>query len=726
MPKFQYPGLGLDLRFHDQNEGRDEIYPVGIHPNCFYAESEMLLVREVAMMIIMDRLTDKPDWHIKVFDDTITQKWIEEGLAFPVRPMYNEIVRDGKPAQDSSDPAGSPTVAARDRYHPKVLKTILDRGCLEYVSPCIKELRVKAEFFQQSGLIPTLDASFTVVKSDSFIDSSLHDSLRAAFVKLKEEHKDDPDWHPRTDDKVLDLVHPSLYPLVYGRTRVFEDEVVGVEDAIDKWAGRGEVIPQLEPDEQPPSRWSWSSEPGTGVGDGNVNKSFWSVKYQWLPSNVKLRKDGSVKFTSYINNLHPGKHRDVYATVEKLIERAIPAWDFCLKRHLGRPRRGFEGAGRTEPRFPRPENPDDDNEDNWSPPLRDIPTPPPRPKPEEAEVEESASNPASSDESDSDDPDHYTEEEDENGTRWYGTRRQIAWQRVREPAQPEAPEFKAWEYGVKPGESLSERFSHLQIIVKMASIELTPEKPEFPPGGWHVEGQMNEHIVATALYYLDSENVTPSHLQFRMQTDSYQEDWSVGQDNYSWMEQVYGTRLGGGSSGAYDNRMSNSCLQNYGNVETRQGRLLAFPNVFHHRVSPFELKDKAKPGHRRFIALWLVDPLTRIINTGNVPPQQQSWWMEHAFGNLGSDNAENVPQAIAELVLDKVSSHPGLEAAARKGEPLPAELMTMIRENVGDDAVPMSLEEAKEHRLKLMEARTVFQDRARSKWAGVGYSFCEH
>ncbi|RTE78942.1 hypothetical protein BHE90_006536 [Fusarium euwallaceae] len=719
MPKYQYPGLGLDLRFHDQNEGREEIYPVGIHNNCYGSKSEMLLVREVAMMIVMDRLTDKPDWHIKVFDDTITEKWIEEGLAIPVRPLYNEIARDGKPIQDSDDPAGSPRISSNDSFFAAPLDTILDRGCLEY---CIKELRAKAEFFRKSGLIPTLDATSTVVKSDSFIDNSLHDSLRGAFVKLVEEQKDNPDWHPLTKGKVLDLVHPSLYPLVYGRTRVFEDEVVGVEDAIDKWTGKGEVIPELEPDGLEPEEWRhwWETDraTNTGIGGGTVNNYFWSTKYQWLPSNVELREDGSVKFTSYINNLHPVKHRDVYGTIEKLIERALPAWDLCLKRYISHgPREGI-GAGRTEPRFPFPENPDDDNEDNWSPPLRDMPTPPPRSKPDEAEVEESESNPASSDESDSDDPDHYTDEEDENGKIWHGTRREIAWKRARKPAQPEAPEFEAWNYGVEHGDSLRERFNDLQIIVKMASIELTPKKPTFPAGSWHVEGQMNEHIIATALYYLDSENVTPSYLQFRMQTSSYQEDnFYVGQDNYTWMEQVYGTKLQAGGGGA--------CLQNYGSVETKQGRLLAFPNVFHHRVSPFELKDKTKPGHRRFIALWLVDPLTRVINTGNVPPQQQSWWMDSAFGNLGNKNAEKVPQAIAELILDKTPSHPGLEAAAKRGEPLPAELMEMVRENVGD-TVPMSLQEAKEHRLKLMETRSAFQKVARNQWQNVGYNFCEH
>jgi len=64
---------------------------------------------------------------------------------------------------------------------------------------------------------------------------------------------------------------------------------------------------------------------------------------------------------------------------------------------------------------------------------------------------------------------------------------------------------------------LRKDFGHrgLQIIVKLANIELTPEKPSYEGGTWHVEGQMNEHICATALYYYDNVNITESHLAFR-------------------------------------------------------------------------------------------------------------------------------------------------------------------------------------------------------------------
>jgi hypothetical protein len=149
---------------------------------------------------------------------------------------------------------------------------------------------------------------------------------------------------------VLNLLHPSMYPLVYGQSKVIKEEVVGVEDAIAKWAGKGEVI---EKDNHQPGPNELHMY---GVGGGSVPRNFWSDTYQWLPSNVAFQKDGNVKFTSYINNLHPGKYPDVYRTIERLIEAVLPAWDQCLGLKPGYKKK--EGAGRIESRFPKPENPE--------------------------------------------------------------------------------------------------------------------------------------------------------------------------------------------------------------------------------------------------------------------------------------------------------------------------------------------------------------------------------
>jgi hypothetical protein len=85
------------------------------------------------------------------------------------------------------------------------------------------------------------------------------------------------------------------------------------------------------------------------VGSGKVLPEYWSDKYQWLPANIGFREDGSAEFTSYVNNLHPTKFSDIYKTTERLVDRAIPAWDHCLREVTHFDDKSF--AGRNESRF---------------------------------------------------------------------------------------------------------------------------------------------------------------------------------------------------------------------------------------------------------------------------------------------------------------------------------------------------------------------------------------
>ena len=47
--------------------------------------------------------------------------------------------------------------------------------------------------------------------------------------------------------------------------------------------------------------------------------------------------------------------------------------------------------------------------------------------------------------------------------------------------------------------------SGLQVIVKLANIHLTPEKPSYDGGSWHVEGQ----LVSIAIFFLSEIDLTP-------------------------------------------------------------------------------------------------------------------------------------------------------------------------------------------------------------------------
>ncbi len=89
----KYPGLGLPLR-HDDHPGTG-LYPIGAHGSCRGATGVLLPVRELAMMSIMERLTDKNDWHRKIFDESIVFKWREEALRIPDRDLWS-LATSGK------------------------------------------------------------------------------------------------------------------------------------------------------------------------------------------------------------------------------------------------------------------------------------------------------------------------------------------------------------------------------------------------------------------------------------------------------------------------------------------------------------------------------------------------------------------------------------------------------------------------------------------------------
>ena len=75
----------------------------------------------------------------------------------------------------------------------------------------------------------------------------------------------------------------------------------------------------------------------------------------------------------------------------------------------------------------------------------------------------------------------------------------------------------------------------LQVIVKLASIELTPDNPEYEGGNWHIEGMLNEHIAATSIFYYDVENTTKSCISFLQ--EAHLDDMSM---NYEQDEHLYG------------------------------------------------------------------------------------------------------------------------------------------------------------------------------------------
>ncbi|MDX3310552.1 DUF4246 domain-containing protein [Streptomyces sp. NPDC054884] len=289
------------------------------------------------------------------------------------------------------------------------------------------------------------------------------------------------------------------------------------------------------------------------------SKHEFSEKFQWLPTDVDVDDDGSVAFRSYVNNVHPETHRELAAVLPDLFARLRPLFENVL----------------TDLRHPRPLRIEADPY-GWYDSEPQFP-----------------------------DRSSYTDDAShaEAVTAWEEA--QDDWWENRRPVVPDAPAFTPPE---PPDESarVDLRGRSLQVIVKLATLHLSPDKPEYPGGSWHVEGMMNERIVSTGIYYWDSENITESRLGFRTALD----DPHYEQNDDNGLREVYGLE---------DEDALNQTL---GSTSTPAGRCLAFPNILQHRVSPFRLADPTRPGHRKILAFFLVDPSQKIVSTSDVPPQQ--------------------------------------------------------------------------------------------------------
>ena len=518
-----------------------------------------------------------------------------------------------------------------------------------------------AKFEEEHGYLPAIKADAVVLKSDTIIPTELKEELRAAVLPLEQVPESEKDWHPDSDEKVLDLVHPSLFPLLYGRSRVLkpahgdilsEDGSAweGCEgkvllDDCEQWVGKGGVMPVPKEDHTKVKHWNGLSDWNSGWN--NREQHFYSSRFQWLPCEVALHSDDSVKITSYINNLQPRKHKDLYHVLERVIANVLPMWNDTLV--------WAEKEDRKVPRIQL-----DKKELPWKNPQGER-------TPGENEDED----------------DKYELDQE-----WVEKNRTLV------PPEPELYEPGSWIHTVEdtsgwnmepaPKTDLRKDFSEhgLQVIVKLANIHLSPEKPDYEGGTWHIEGQLNEYICASALYYYDNSNISDSHLSFReaISTEAFY-DFPYEQGDFEHLERLFGTMD------------QEAAIQELGAVLTREDRVLTFPNVLQHRVGPFSLVDKTKPGHRKILALFLVDPYTRIPSTAIVPPQQKEWWKDMVHG------------------LDRVSS-------------LPLELRDWVTDTAGD--FPIELDEAKKLRVELMDERRVFVDDHEHRLGQETYSFCEH
>ncbi|KAF9891939.1 hypothetical protein FE257_002902 [Aspergillus nanangensis] len=594
----ELPGFNLPLNHKPPQHGI-------LFPNALdYADLDsgaacrINIFREIVMMRVMNTITDKPEWDRKVFDKEIVAKWTDEISA---------------------------------------LKADITPKMIDWV---VEELKWKAGVLHDKNHVLVFDTG--VVKSDSAVTPEEQRALQEAIAPLDQVSEDQKDYHPGSDRKVVDLVHPSLFPVVYGRTRILPDQRIGLDDCMS-YIGQGEILKVPSEAEAHSNLEEHTNGFIRDPGDRGVLRPY-SRSFQWLPCDVEFTgDDNGCRIVSYINNLHPVHHRPLYAAIESVLNHAVRLWDetLALTQDNCPGRLSFHRVDYLPHPDPEPEPGSDQDEDSDS--FLDL---------------------------------------------------QAAWEDSCPILLPEPGNFDPQKVAPRAGEGLNLRKEFrergIQVIVKLANIELTPENPNYTGGSWHVEGQLNERICATALYYYDSKNITESKLSFRQNALRHEvAEVRYAQDRHGFLQSVYG--FGPDIEGQSETNVT----QHLGSVVCREGRLLTFPNILQHRVTPFGLANRSKPGHRKILALFLVDPHQRHISTANVPPQQEAW-------------AREKRELVENLLMTR----------------LPVEIQDMVKKDAAGDSI--SWDEATQYRLDLMEERSGKTDEQNAMFETGQFNLCEH
>ncbi|KAH8593577.1 hypothetical protein B0O99DRAFT_688413 [Bisporella sp. PMI_857] len=657
-----------------------------------WTQCPRLSARELAMMALMEFLTNKEGWETEVFDDTKVAGWRTEVATTSLTitlELEEELVNKWGEIEVTAVPL------------------ISDKAW----NWCILELKDKAVDLNSKGFVRVMDAGSCVCKSDILVSTTLTEELKNAIEPLREEF-----WSYNIGNgshkQISDIVDPSIFPLVYGKTRVYQDGTqIGRDDCVEICSNiLGKVAPSLE-----------------DRLDHETQLRLWSLRFQWLPCEVKFApdRDSGLSITSYINNLHPTYYKRLYSILEHVMKPAIHMWNDCLFKGVTAPAPirirtyGYEKG-----------DPSECTANLWERMRSFWENGGPFSDQEAKEY----TNFLLQIENFLDNLDcsygyniHFLTERlkqmistrDRNMGRDEDTALELGLlvdeviQSLHMVAHPEpgsAFSYKDWKLG-KNGKaivastdpvirnskrvrmsqpvpdpdngiyrvSLHDEFVHqgLQIIVRFRDIELTPAQPVFT-SKLSLEAQRNEHIVATAAYVYSTSNIhTPKvsfHQFISMDEEEYdfKEDSHYLDDNYMAMRTIFGFMQ---SAAAYQMEIDTAELrffmpgkQTQGTVLLPSKRLLTWPNTLEHRLEPVSLLDSTRNGHLRILFLYLVDPNYRIVSTSNVPPQQHNWWVDAALdrGVFASEAARDIPVEVRQLIDEATEEWPMGWAEARR------------------------------------------------------------
>ncbi|KAI4253199.1 MAG: hypothetical protein LQ352_003831 [Teloschistes flavicans] len=188
----------------------------------------------------------------------------------------------------------------------------------------------------------------------------------------------------------------------------------------------------------------------------------------------------------------------------------------------------------------------------------------------------------------------------------------------------------------------------VQFVLQMQDINLEPQSSDFPREEWHVQGQTNERICATAYYVYSTDNLSdklPPTISFRARVNPDEADLA----NEAMTQPPYAPEVYGAEDG-------DPAVQDLGEITLREDRVVVFPNTFQVKINAFSTADASKSGHLRLLMLHLLDPNRRNMSTAMVPCQRRDWWADDIRRRTPS--FWRLPREIFDMIIESVDEFP--------------------------------------------------------------------
>lgn len=202
---FGVPGKVPTRELHKSNELREPpCTPQAIIGDWLHA---IVAARELAMLFVMNEITDMPNWTILVNVGATVAGW------------HRQLSPAGKEPGDEEQTSPTPNSYPLPAPPPELARHGFSDQMFDC---CMSELREKAGVCDSQGndTVRILDCDAAVFKRS--LPDDFNNKVKHAMAPVEEEAREQGDYRADHGYVVLPLFHPAMYPVVHGLTQVSE------------------------------------------------------------------------------------------------------------------------------------------------------------------------------------------------------------------------------------------------------------------------------------------------------------------------------------------------------------------------------------------------------------------------------------------------------------------------------------------------------------------------